>query len=257
MISRAEASTWAARLGVDTAQVARDHLVSCILTWLEANEISTEVTFIGGTALARTHLDGVRMSEDIDLLASDPRRVATGLIERLARGLRREYPALSVPTPQPGPRGLVLHVETPDTLPVQVQILKIEPAESTLATAVIPVSVRYARLPATVDLRVPIPASFVAMKVAAYRDRAEPRDLFDLARLADRGHLTAEARDATRLLTAATPTAREFASLPTAVRDRWNQRLAHQLADPGTAEQAVTAVIDALRALEAARAEQE
>ncbi|HUG83860.1 MAG TPA: nucleotidyl transferase AbiEii/AbiGii toxin family protein, partial [Euzebya sp.] len=128
-----------------------------------------------------------------------------------------------------------------------------EPAESALATAVIPVNVRYARLPATVDLCVPTSASFVAMKVAAYRDRAEPRDLFDLARLADRGHVTAEAREAVRRLTSAAPTAREFAYLPARVRDQWHQRLAHQLADPGTADEAIAAVIGALRALEAAR----
>lgn len=251
MISRREASTWAARLGVDAMQVARDHLVSCILAWLAADQVAAHVTFIGGTALARTHLDGLRVSEDIDLLADDPRLVATAFADRLAAGLRREYPGLSVSDPQPSPRGLMLLVDAPGTPPIQVQILATESAEAALATAVTPVSLRYARLPATVDLRVPTAASFVAMKIAAYRDRAEPRDLFDLARLADRGQVTAAAIDATRRLTSATPTAREFGHLPPRVRDRWHERLAHQVTEPGTPEEAIAALVQALRDLEA------
>lgn len=146
------------------------------------------MTFIGGTALARTYLDGMRVSEDVDLLTSDVRTVQIAVQEQLPRALRREYPGLAVSRPSPGPRGPTMFAQAADGPVVQLQILEAEPPEIRLEVARTPVSLRYGRLPPTADLIVPTPPSFVAMKVAAYRDRAEPRDLFDFARLAERRH---------------------------------------------------------------------
>lgn len=74
---------------------------------------------------------------------------------------------------------------------------------------------------------------------------------------ADRGHVTAAAVDATRRLTSATPTMREFSHLPARVLDRWHERLAHQVTDPGTPEEAIAALVHALRDLQAAATDQE
>ncbi|ONI63410.1 hypothetical protein ALI44B_01375 [Leifsonia sp. ALI-44-B] len=50
----------------------RDHLISRILASL-AQSVSDDVVFIGGTALARTHLPELRLSEDVDLIAGSGR----------------------------------------------------------------------------------------------------------------------------------------------------------------------------------------
>jgi predicted nucleotidyltransferase component of viral defense system len=62
----------AAQFGVSTEQVERDHLISHVLAFLSTT-VRDRVHFIGGTALARTHLPDGRLSEDIDLIAIDDR----------------------------------------------------------------------------------------------------------------------------------------------------------------------------------------
>lgn len=62
----------AARFGVSNGQVERDHLISFLLAAI-AERVGDRVHFIGGTALARTHLTAGRLSEDIDLVALDRR----------------------------------------------------------------------------------------------------------------------------------------------------------------------------------------
>ena len=247
MIGRQERAQWSRRLGVTHQQVARDHLVSCILHWLASSDLAHECAFIGGTALARSHLLDARVSEDVDLLTSVPADAAARIRADLPAALRREYPGLQVLHAGRGPRGPVIHAESPDGQAVQIQILTTEPAVARLPTRPTPVALRYARLPATVDLTLPTPAAFVAMKVAAYRDRAEPRDLFDLAELARRGHVTTDALTLTRQLTNATPRTTEFATVPERVQARWHDRLAHQLTDPGTPTQAARAIAQALQ----------
>lgn len=56
----------AARFGVATSQVWRDHLISHVLAAIAQTVETTDLIFFGGTALSRTHLRGVRLSEDID-----------------------------------------------------------------------------------------------------------------------------------------------------------------------------------------------
>lgn len=46
----------------------RDHLISHLLGYLSAH-FADRIVFIGGTALARTHLVDGQLSEDIDLIA--------------------------------------------------------------------------------------------------------------------------------------------------------------------------------------------
>ena len=55
-----------------------------------AGSVRDDVVFIGGTALARTHLPTLRLSEDIDLIAREPRsrigrQIEIALVADLAR----------------------------------------------------------------------------------------------------------------------------------------------------------------------------
>lgn len=85
----------AAELGVPMEQIARDVLISHVLHATSAIVATAEATFFGGTALSRTHLRGVRLSEDVDLLADDPTSLGDRLDAELATRLRRLYPGLS------------------------------------------------------------------------------------------------------------------------------------------------------------------
>ena len=107
-MNSAEKAAVAEQFGVATEQVERDHLISHLLAYL-SRDFGDRIHFIGGTALARTHLPNGRLSEDIDLVAvGDRRSVAADLDAALPRALARTYgrlivdPALSsVPDTRP------------------------------------------------------------------------------------------------------------------------------------------------------------
>lgn len=91
----------AAQFGVAPEQVERDHLISHLLGFL-SDQYVDKVHFIGGTALARTHLPTGRLSEDIDLIALDDRdQLAADLDKAIPRATARTHgrlgwePALS------------------------------------------------------------------------------------------------------------------------------------------------------------------
>lgn len=67
-MNRDERDAVAAPFGAAPEQVERDHLISHLLAALSAR-FTDRLHFIGGTALARTHLTDGRLSEDIDLVA--------------------------------------------------------------------------------------------------------------------------------------------------------------------------------------------
>lgn len=84
-----ERDSVATQFGVSTEQVERDHLISHVLAFL-SRKFGDQVHFIGGTALARTHLPDGRLSEDIDLIAIASRKqVATALDAALPRAIAR------------------------------------------------------------------------------------------------------------------------------------------------------------------------
>lgn len=62
-----------ARFEVGQAQVVRDHVISHALAAI-ADVGTDRVVFFGGTALSRTLLPDLRLSEDIDLIAHGDRR---------------------------------------------------------------------------------------------------------------------------------------------------------------------------------------
>jgi len=254
MIGQREAAQWAARFGVAVEQIRRDHLVSAILAVLPQLDAG-HLTFIGGTALARTHLDGVRVSEDIDLLVADPAPVAAQLTQRLPRLLRRDYPDLTVHSTSRLARSLNLVAQAPDAAAVQIQVIRMERAEATLDYESWPVVLRYAGFPPAVEFTVPTAETFAAMKLSTYRDRQEPRDLFDLAHLADRGALTAHFAQLLRTLSGSPPHPGEFRALPRRTEDAWRDRLAHQTGQLIPAEEALVRVRRAIERLDDAQAD--
>lgn len=80
-----------AEFGVAEHQVRRDHVISHALAALSQID-DARLIFFGGTALARTHLPDLRLSEDIDLIALSPRAALAAdiqdvLIARLGRAV--------------------------------------------------------------------------------------------------------------------------------------------------------------------------
>lgn len=92
--------------GVGEAQVRRDHVISHMLAALSALG-PDELVFFGGTALSRTHLPALRLSEGIDLIALAPRADVAATVERtISRALRRSLgrPRSPHPSRTPGTR---------------------------------------------------------------------------------------------------------------------------------------------------------
>lgn len=85
MIEDREIRECAARIGVPENQVRRDHLLSHLIGSLPVEE---RVVFIGGTALNRSHLPDLRLSEDLDVLLVEGKD--DDLIENLRQGVRLE-----------------------------------------------------------------------------------------------------------------------------------------------------------------------
>lgn len=90
-----ELASVAPQFVVARAQVERDHLISHLVGHLSAH-FADRVVFIGGTALARTHLVDGRLSEDIDLTAVGSRsEVARDLDRALPRAVIRSHGRLA------------------------------------------------------------------------------------------------------------------------------------------------------------------
>lgn len=86
----------AQHFGAVPRQVERDHLISHLLGFL-SERFGDRVQFIGGTALARSHLPNGRLSEDIDLFAVGSRgAVAQELDDALPRALARTHGRLTL-----------------------------------------------------------------------------------------------------------------------------------------------------------------
>lgn len=238
MIDDREIRSLARQLGVPEIQIRRDHLLSHLI---DALPLEDRVVFIGGTALNRTHLPDVRLSEDLDvhLIAGK----ADDLVDELIQGVRLEFPGASIisRTRQYDVATNVLEV---DGIRIQIQAISNRPRWIGLPTATTPVRLRYSDLPASADLNVPAVEAFGAMKLTAYVDRAAPRDLFDLRKLAERGALSEESLELTGQLLGRPLARQEFESLPT--DDQWKVELSHQVADPGTPGDALEIVVHAL-----------
>ena len=179
------------RFGVAEEQVVRDHAISHTLAAI-ASVGTDDVVFFGGTALARTHLTGLRLSEDIDLIALvDRRAVGDRIEEAITRLLRRTLGSVTFTphirdTRHPDPA--VMQV---GDVSIQIQLVSSEGYPS-WPTEVVEIEQRYSDAPPA-KLRVLTTAAFVASKLSSWSNRGAPRDLYDLWALADAGIIKAEA----------------------------------------------------------------
>jgi predicted nucleotidyltransferase component of viral defense system len=244
-LDESEAAAVATEFGVATEQVRRDHFISLVLGALTVH--SDELIFFGGTALARTHLPLGRLSEDVDLIATDDR---TATAERISRTIDRALlvthgrltwsPSLaSARDTDP------ITVQTDDGVSVRVQLLRAQGYEP-WPTERRDLYQRYSDTPPA-RLRVPTLESFVAWKTATWHDRAAPRDLYDLWALAKLGAMTPRAAElfAIHGPIGAPPPDWMFATAPTP--EHWRNQLAGQTRLEITADAALTEVREAWR----------
>jgi predicted nucleotidyltransferase component of viral defense system len=169
----------AQQFGVAAEQVERDHLISHLLGFL-SRDFGDRIHFIGGTALARTHLPDGRLSEDIDLIAiADRKGVAADLDATLPKSLARTHGRLTLDAElsrAPDTRPTILR--TTPGLSVRLQLLSARDRTvwPTERRALIQ---RYADAPPA-ELLVPTLPAFAASKTSTWTDRHAARDLWDL-----------------------------------------------------------------------------
>lgn len=182
------------QFGVATEQVLRDHAISHVLAALTRMKHAQQLIFFVGTALSRTFLPTLRMSEDIDLITRLPRADMSAEIEFAIRtGLSRSHGEATWSTSlseSKGSEAAVLQVGK--TIQIRLQLLSQDgyPAWPTQEQSLIQ---RYSDAPEARLETLTAPA-FVANKTAAWVDRKAPRDLYDLWALAQLGAINAEAR---------------------------------------------------------------
>lgn len=244
MLSDADRQEVKTVFGADDAQVERDHLISHALAAISV-DLADSVRFYGGTALARSFLPHGWLSEGLDLIAVEPRAdVAEALTRTLTRRLARDF---GRPVFQPtllASRGAEpVTVAFPSGPRIQIQLLPLDhyppwPFE------VRELVQRYADAgPAT--LSVPSMDAVVAWKTATYLDRRAPRDLWDLAALAQLGPFALKTAE---LFAAFGPfrTLPSVSTIPAAPEESlWHRDLAHQTRLTITAARARETVIEA------------
>ncbi|WP_208382498.1 nucleotidyl transferase AbiEii/AbiGii toxin family protein [Microbacterium ulmi] len=196
--------------------------------------------------MSRTHLPGLRLSEDIDLIAlGDRRSVADRLESAISRQLQRTLGAVSF-TPRLGdtrhPEPAVMQVA--DTR-VQIQLVSSN-GYPAWPTEVVEIEQRYSDA-APAQLQVLTAAAFVASKLSAWSDRGAPRDLYDLWAMSEAGMIDGEAMELFGRLGPYTSVSNvPFRRIPS--DDEWEAALGHQGVIRVGPRDAARAVRDALRA---------
>jgi hypothetical protein len=237
VLSGEELRAVAERFGVGEEQVRRDHLVSHLLAALPV--LAPDVVFFGGTALARTHLPGGRLSEDVDLYVASRGAAARVLSEGLPRALRREFPGLTWdPALDAVRQSEPALLRSPARLAVRVQLLDAA-GYAAWPTEERDVEVRYSDV-APARLRVPTLAAFAGMKTWAWFDRRAVRHLYDLWALAGIGAIDGAAAAAFQRAVGWPPRADLFDAAPDEAV--WRAALGHQTALLPSAAEAIATV---------------
>lgn len=222
----------------------RDHLISHLLGFL-SDRFGDRIHFIGGTALARTHLPDGRLSEDIDLVAIGGRREIAGeLDDALPRAVARTHGRLRItPAVREVADTASITVSTDGGLTVKIQLLSsrdrtVWPAERR------PLEQRYLDAPAA-ELLVPTLPAFAASKTSTWADRRAPRDLWDLWALKQIGAINPTSLELFEKFgpTNRPPGAHMFQRAPSDAE--WTTQLAGQTRLTVSASEALTVVRDA------------
>lgn len=242
VLSEAELSEVSAKFNVAESQVQRDHVISHTLAAI-AEDASDDVVFFGGTALCRTHLPDLRLSEDIDLIAMSDRADAAKRIQRsVVRRLRRSLgvPAFTpdlVATRHPAPSVLSVN-----DIRIQVQLLSAT-GYPRWPTQYCDIDQRYSDAPPA-RLRVLTPAAFAGAKLSAWHDRGASRDLYDMWAMAVQGMIDEEAMELFSRFGALTDASMvSFSAIPSG--SEWKASLGHQGVQNVSAAEAVEVVRNA------------
>lgn len=228
-LSEADALAQEEHFGVARDQILHDFVISHILAVLEP--LADRFVFYGGTALSRTILDGLRLSEDIDMLSVGPRREVAQLIDdALTRGLQRGFGRVTAEPRLPEARtDTTACVYRVGGVQIQMQLIDGRhytdwPLQQT------PISQRYSGIP-DAQLTTYTAEGFVGAKTIAWCDttRNAPRDLYDLWALAERGLINGAAAAVYRKHgpTGGFPGASAFPQRPPS-SDQWQAALGHQ-----------------------------
>jgi hypothetical protein len=242
MLGRSELAHWTTVFGVADEQVRRDHVISHVLAALSSLE-DEGMVFYGGTALARTHLHVFRLSEDVDLLVTPRKEWAARIEALLPRALRRHVGSAGW---DPGPTGVPDRTSArlvAGGVSVQVQLVSLDAEQARWPVERRRLELRYADAPPA-EMTVPTLATFAAMKTLAWADRHAPRDLVDLAALANLGACDHASAALVASMAGWRPMPALFSDLPDRTRLAWSTDLSHQMArppDPDAALQTVRA----------------
>jgi predicted nucleotidyltransferase component of viral defense system len=238
MLDPNEAASIQGRFGTSHLQIQKDHAISHILAALA--DFNTDLVFYGGTGLARTFLEGGRLSEDIDLFTAN--RIDLNLeLDLVPELIFQEFPQafwLTRPSQitEPGKALLVCQ----QGVQIEVQAISAQGrAWGEIPTVLSEIQLRYSDVPG-IELRTPTLDGFSAMKLAAWFDRATSRDLFDLEGLAHLGPVSAATRELVAELLGFTLTP---GMLDRRVVGNWHDELAHQTKLEITEEQALARVL--------------
>lgn len=174
----------------------------------------------------------------------DERRLDTAaarqVIDDLPERLRRHYPATTVRWQRNGLTE-VARLTTGATDVVRVQLVPNDASYRRFPSRRTAVELRYDPLPETTTLTVPTPHAFAAMKLKAWAERFQPRDLADLHALHQRGWLD---EVALRIADGATSAVQRHAftddRMPS--NEAWTAGLGAQMKDPPDPEAAFTSV---------------
>lgn len=233
-----------ATFGVGETQVRRDFAISWML-WAIA-ESTTDVVFLGGTALNRTLLHELRLSEDIDLMPIGPRsQVATAIHDGFLTRLERGFGRVVADVPLPATRHPTASVYVVGGQQVRVQLVDrgayAWPWHGTR------IHQRYFGCP-PISMNTLTSEGFAAAKTAAWCERNAPRDLYDLWALANAGHISPRAADTFRRLgpTNRWPSPSVFPATPPSAQ-QWHDALSHQCIPKVSPAEAYLTVVNAWR----------
>jgi len=244
MLDPDEVARVTVEFGVATEQVLRDHAISHVLAALTRMDGVDDLIFFGGTALSRTFLPTLRLSEDIDLLFRGRRAdVAVRVEHAVARGLSRSHGEVTWLPPlvdTAGSEAAVLAVG--DRIQIRMQLLSADryPAWPTEHRDLVQ---RYSDAPAA-TMTTLTAAAFAAAKTVAWNERHAARDLYDLWALGEHGYMDAEAAE---LFVRLGPTGGEvqpwmFERAPD--EQAWQTALGHQGVVRVSAQEALSVVRD-------------
>lgn len=248
-LSEADALVHEKHFGVARDQIEHDFVISHILAALAPH--ADRFVFFGGTALSRTILNGLRLSEDIDLLSVGSRlKVATTLDGAIRSGLERGFGEVTAsPWLSEVKADTAASIYGIGNVWVRIQLLDGRDFAD-WPRQVSEVSQRYSGLP-NLQLTTYTPAGFVGAKTAAWCDstRNAARDLYDLWALASAGHVTAEAAAVYRRRgpTGGVPRPWSFPKAPP-TESEWRDTLGYQCIPEVHPDEAYETVVSAWKA---------